>query len=438
MHRLLRMNISKLCCASSMPIKRKQALLIHRDSFSCTLLLALMASLSAFGVDMIALSLPATGISLGATAGDVVVAMSAYVMSFGMTLLVCGPISDCFGRKPIVLGGCVLLIFAGVGCALSNSLSLFLFFRTLQGIGASVAGIAAIAIVSDLFNGETGRAQMTNVVLATSVVPMVAPMVDIVVPAHGLRSLYVVPIAGGLILLAAMSCFRESATVHPSGKFDPATIVRNYRRVLRHPVCFGNILCNAAAAGAVFASVTGSSLFFSNVFGPNAYGTIVGASSLSIVTGAWLNRSFCGRGASSAQLLAVGLTLSIIMGISLLLMALVGDKSAVVVVLILAGAGSSFGLISPYVISEAMRPMPEIAGSTSAARAFAQMAGAALSSALVVELFDGHSLLSTAVVMLAFSLLAVAVHVGVVLPANAAPWSTQMQARFKSRNRDLP
>ncbi|MGL3210874.1 MFS transporter [Bradyrhizobium sp. BR 1433] len=421
-----------------MPIKRKPPVLIHRDSFSCTLLLALMASLSAFGVDMIALSLPATGIDLGATAGDVVVAMSAYVMSFGMTLLVCGPISDCFGRKPIVLGGCVLVVVAGVGCALSYSLSLFLFFRTLQGIGASVIGIAAVAIVRDLFNSETGRVQMTNVVLAISVVPMVAPMVDIVIPAHGLRTLYVVPIAGGLILLTAMSCFRESATVHQSVGFDPTTIVRNYRRVLRHPVCVGNILCNAAAAGAVFASVTGSSLFFSNVLGPNAYGTIVGASSLSIVTGAWLNRSFCGRGASSAQLLAVGLTLSTIMGVSLLLMALVGDKSAVVVLLILAGVGSSFGLISPYVISEAMRPMPEIAGTTSAARAFAQMAGAALSSALVVGLSDGHSLLSMAVVMLAFSLLAVAAYVGVVLPANASPWSAQMQARAKRRNRDLP
>ncbi|MFQ3455167.1 MFS transporter [Bradyrhizobium sp. UFLA01-814] len=421
-----------------MPIKRKPTVLIHRDSFSCTLLLALMASLSAFGVDMIALSLPATGINLGATAGDVVVAMSAYVMSFGMTLLVCGPISDCFGRKPIVLGGCVLVVVAGVGCALSNSLSLFLFFRTLQGIGASIIGIAAVAIVRDLFNSETGRVQMTNVVLAISVVPMVAPMVDIVIPAHGLRTLYVVPIAGGLILLTAMSCFRESAKVHQSVGFDPTTIVRNYRRVLRHPVCVGNILCNAAAAGAVFASVTGSSLFFSNVLGPNAYGTIVGASSLSIVTGAWLNRSFCGRGASSAQLLAVGLTLSTIMGVSLLLMALVGDKSAVVVLLILAGVGSSFGLISPYVISEAMRPMPEIAGTTSAARAFAQMAGAALSSALVVGLSDGHSLLSMAVVMLAFSLLAVAAYVGVVLPANASPWSAQMQARAKRRNRDLP
>ncbi|KWV58106.1 hypothetical protein AS156_35380 [Bradyrhizobium macuxiense] len=397
-----------------------------------------MASLSAFGVDMIALSLPATAINLGATAGDVVFALSAYVMSFGTTLLVCGPMSDCFGRKPIVQGGCVLVVIAGVGCALSNSPSLFLFFRALQGIGASIIGIAAVAIVRDLFNGETARAQMTNVVLAISVVPMVAPMVDVVLPAHGLRAIYVVPIAGGLVLLAAMSFFSESAKIDPSVGFGPTTIVRNYRRVLRHPVCVGNILCNAAAAGAVFACVTGSSLFFSNVFGPNAYGTIVGAVSLSIVTGAWLNRSFCGRGASSAQLLAVGLTLSTIMGISLLLMALVGDKSAVVVVLILVGVGSSFGLISPHAINEAMRPLPEIAGSTSATRAFVQIAGAALSSALVVALFDGHSLLSTAVVMLAFSLLAVAAYVGVVLPANASPWSSQMQARFKRRDRDLP
>ncbi|WP_146991660.1 MFS transporter [Bradyrhizobium macuxiense] len=413
-------------------------MLIHRNSFSCTLLLALMASLSTFGIDMIALSLPATGAYLGATEGDVILAMSAYVMSFGMTLLVCGPISDCLGRKPIVQFGCVLMVTAGMGCAFSNSLSQLMFFRTLQGIGASAAGIAAIAIVRDLFDGETARREMTNLVLAIYVVPMIAPIADIAFLAHGWRAIYVVPIVGGLLLLAAMACFSESARVDPNVRLGLATVVQNYRRVLRHPVCVGSILCDAAAAGAVFACVTGSSLFFSNIFGPNAYGAIVGASSMSIVTGAWLNRSLCGQGASSTQLLAAGLALSTSMAIALLFMALVGDKSAVVVVLILVGVGSSFGLIAPHVIHEALRPMPGIAGSISAARAFVQMACAALSSALVVALFDGHSLHSMAVVMLAFSLLAVGAYMGVVRPANASSWSGRMQARFRRKDRDLP
>jgi DHA1 family bicyclomycin/chloramphenicol resistance-like MFS transporter len=81
------------------------------------------------------------------------------------------------------------------------------------------------------------------------------------------------------------------------------------------------------------------------------------------------------------------------------------------------GVALSFGLISPNAMNGALRPMPEIAGSISAVMAFVQMIAAASSSALVAALFDGHSALSMAVVMLSFCLLAVASYVGVVGPA---------------------
>jgi len=84
---------------------------------------------------------------------------------------------------------------------------------------------------------------------------------------------------------------------------------------------------------------------------------------------------------------------------------------------VMIGVALSFGLISPNAMNGALRPMPDIAGSISAVMAFVQMIAAASSSALVAALFDGHSALSMAVVMLSFCLLAVASYVGVVGPA---------------------
>src|SRR5258708_931792 len=122
-------------------------------------------------------------------------------------------------------------------------------------------------------------------------------------------------------------------------------------------------------------------------------------------------------GVSPSQMIEIGLALSTVLATSLLVMAIAGGKSIAVVVSVMIGVALSFGLISPNALNGALRAMPDIAGSISAVMAFAQMIAAASSSALVAALFDGHSALSMAVVMLSFCLLAMASYVGVVGPA---------------------
>jgi DHA1 family bicyclomycin/chloramphenicol resistance-like MFS transporter len=261
------------------PIQWSLIVRIPPNSFAFTLLLGLLASLPTFGIDMILPTLAATGTDLGAPPSDVGLAMSVYLLSLGAALLVYGPVSDRFGRKPIVMFGCALMIIASIGCCFANSLPQLLVFRALQGAGASGPGMAAVTIVRDLFEGEVARTKMSSVVFAINVVPMVAPTVSAaLLGLSGWRAIYLVPIGAGSVLLLAMRGFTESARIKPDPRLRPPAVVRNYLRVLARPVCLGNILCNAAAAGAVFAYITGSSLFFINVLGlsPNQYGVIFG------------------------------------------------------------------------------------------------------------------------------------------------------------------
>jgi DHA1 family bicyclomycin/chloramphenicol resistance-like MFS transporter len=393
---------------------------IHADSFAFTLLLGLLSSLPTFGIDMILPSLSATGADLGAAPADVGLAMSVYLLSLGAALLVYGPISDRFGRKPIVVFGSALIVVASLGCIFARSLPQLLFFRALQGAGAAAPAIAAVAIVSDFFDGAAARAKMSNVVFAVNIVPMVAPTVGAaLLGLGGWRIIYLVPIAGGLVLLGAMPGFSESARIDPSSRLNPTAIARDYIRVLRQPVCVGNILCNAAAAGAVFAYITGSSLFFITALGlsPYQYGVIFGASSLSVMLGTLVNKRLAGCGVSPDQMIAIGLALSTVLAACLLVMAIAGGKSIVVVVMVMVGVALSFGLISPNAMNGALQPMPDIAGSTTGVMAFVQMIAAASSSALVAALFDGYSAFSMALVMLAFCLFAIASYVGIVGPA---------------------
>jgi MFS transporter, DHA1 family, multidrug resistance protein len=393
---------------------------IHADSFAFTLLLGLLSSLPTFGIDMILPTLPATATALRAPASEVGLAMSVYLFGLGAALVAYGPISDRIGRRPIIVFGAALLALASVGCMLARSLPVLLIFRTLQGVGASGPGMGALTIVRDLFDGEEARAKMSYVVLAINIVPMVAPTVGAaLLTLGGWQAVYWVPVAGGCILLAAMHGLAETAHIDPQVRLSPLRIARDYLSVLTHPICLGNAVCNAAAAGAVFAYITGSSLFLIDVvgLGPTQYGVVFGASSLSVMAGSLLNQRLSGRGVTPRQMIGIGLSLSTALATCLMVMALADGRSILVVVLVMTGVALSFGLISPNAISEALQPVPAIAGAAGAVVMFIQMLGAASSSWLVSWLFDGRSALSMAVTMLVFCLLAIASCLGVTVVA---------------------
>jgi DHA1 family bicyclomycin/chloramphenicol resistance-like MFS transporter len=396
---------------------------IRPSSSAFSVLLALLSAVPTFGIDMILPTLSATGAALGASPGEVGLAMSAYLLGVGAALLVYGPVSDRFGRKPVVLFGCVLLILASIGCIFAHSLGELLAYRTLQGVGAAAPGIGAVTIVRDLFEGAAARAKMSYVVFAVNIVPMIAPTVGAaLLQLGGWQTVYLVPIGGGSVLLLAMRFLTETARLDPAARLRPMTVIRDYLRVLTHPVCLGNMLCNAAAAGAVFAYISGSSLFFISLLGlsPGRYGLIFGMSSLAVMGGTVVNTRLSAGGASSGRLIELGLFLSTALAAALLVMALEGGTSSVLVVLVMVGVALSFGLISPNATSGALQPVPEIAGSASAVTLFVQMLAAAASSALVAGLFDGHSAISMAAVMGSFCLLAIAAHFGVARPAERA------------------
>jgi MFS transporter, DHA1 family, multidrug resistance protein len=393
---------------------------IAPNSLAFTGLLGLLSALPTFGIDMILPTLPATATALGAPASEVGLAMSVYLLGLGAALVVYGPLSDRIGRRPIILFGAALLVVASVGCMLATSLPVLLIFRTLQGVGASGPGVGALTIVRDLFKGEEARARMSYVVFAINVVPMVAPSVGAaLLSLGGWQAVYWVPVAGGCILLVAMRGLAETARIDPQGRLDPITVARDYLSVLSHPICLGNAVCNAAAAGAVFAYITGSALFLIGVVGltPGQYGLVFGASSLSVMAGSLLNQRLARWGVTSRRMIGIGLSLSTALAGCLMIMALADGRSVPVVVLVMTGVALSFGLISPNAINEALEPVPEISGAAGAVAMFMQMLGAASSSWLVSWLFDGHSALSMAVTMLAFCLLAIAASLGVTMVA---------------------
>jgi MFS transporter, DHA1 family, multidrug resistance protein len=396
---------------------------ISPQSFGFTLLLGFLSSLPTFGIDMVLPSLSATGAALGARTADLGLVISAYMLGLGAGFVVYGPISDRIGRKPVVVFGAALLIAASTGAIFAQNFPQLLLFRALQGAGASGPGIGAVMIVQDLFDGAAARAKMSFVVFAINIVPMIAPTVGaVLLTIAGWQTIYLLPLVGGCIIVIAMQGLGETARIDPNAKVKRIPAIRSYLSVITHPVCLGNALSVAGATGAVFAYVTGSSLFFLKILSvtPLHYGFIFGASSLAVMVGSLANMRLSTWGFAPNRLIVAGLILSTLLAASLLIMALIGGKSGALFVLVMVGVALSFGVIAPNTMNAAVEPMPDIVGAASAVMAFAQMVAAALSSALVTGLFDGRTAASIGIVMLGCCLIATASYFGIARPAERA------------------
>jgi DHA1 family bicyclomycin/chloramphenicol resistance-like MFS transporter len=418
---------------------------IQPKSFAFTLLLGFLAAVPYSGIDINLPALAATGASLDRSASDVGQTMSAFMVSLAAAPLLYGPVSDRFGRKPVLMFGLALFIVASLTCATAQSLPELLIFRFVQGIGAASTGMT-FAVIRDLFDETTARAKIANVMVAINVVTIIAPTAGAALLTLGnWRLIYAVQTAIGIALLwAVLLGFGESAKIDPGidpridpvNRLAPGSVIRCYRRVLTHRVSFSYILVGAACGATLFAYVTGSSLFFIDAVGLTAseYGLIFSACSAAVMSGALLDGRLGRRGVQPAQVVTIGLVLSAVAAWTLLAMALAEWTPLTLVTALLMTVALSFGMTIPNILNATMQPMPDIAGAVGAAAGSVQMIAGAASSSLVAALFDGQSALSMATVMATSSLLALTAYWLLARPAGRhGSFAGELETRSASR-----
>jgi MFS transporter, DHA1 family, multidrug resistance protein len=393
---------------------------IRPTSFGFTLLLGLLAAVPYSGIDINLPALAATGATLGVSPSEVGLTMSAFMLSLAVAPLIYGPISDRFGRKPVIAFGVTLFVVASLACAVAQSLPELLISRFLQGVGAASTAMT-LAIIRDLFGETSARAKIANVVIAINVVTVIAPAAGAaLLTIGGWRFIYAIQAGmGSLLLLAVLLGLAESAKIDPANRRTLGVVIRSYVRVLTHPLSFAYILVGAASGATVFAYVTGSSLFFIGVKGlrPGEYGLIFSACSAAVMSGALLDGCLARGRVSAAWVLTIGLTLSAAAAATLLAATLAGWAQPALVATLLMAIAFAFGMTMPSIMNATMQPLPDIAGVVGALAGSIQMTAGAASSGLVTVLFDGRSALSMAAVMTAGSLLALVAYYLLARPA---------------------
>jgi MFS transporter, DHA1 family, multidrug resistance protein len=404
------------------PLSRAARLDPHSAAF--TVLLGALVTLASFATDMGLPVLAETARSLGVEPGAAALTLSVFLAGFAIGPLVFGPLSDHFGRRPVLLTGCGMFAVFGALGAFSRSLHALLLWRTLMGIGAGGCQVLVLAVVRDLFVGAEARVKQSYVNLAGGVAPIIAPTLGIAIAAFGgWRAIYAALAIGATVLLTtAWFGLVESGTRGAPGELTVRGVVDSYVRVLRHPVAFGYVLVIALNFGALFSYVSGSSLVLIGLMGVSrrSYGLLFAATSLGLMAGAFTSARLSARGVSQARLIRWGLAAIVTSALLLLVLTLVGWLRAPGLVALVIAGFVGHGIVRPNAAQGALEPMSSIAGVASAVLSGTQMLTGALASAIVAALFDGRSAIAVTGMMAACACASALVYARVVRPAETA------------------
>jgi DHA1 family bicyclomycin/chloramphenicol resistance-like MFS transporter len=325
----------------------------------------------------------------------------------GLQILI-GPISDRYGRRPVLLWGVAIFLLATLGCLYAPTIEAFLGFRMLQAV-VVVGLVLGRAVVRDMYPADQAASQIGYVTMGMAVVTMIGPAIGGVLDqSFGWQANFWMLFALGLMVLAV--AWRDLGETAKPGSGSFAAQVRQYPELLTSRRFWGYCLASAFASGAFFAYLGGAPYVGSEVFGlsPSEVGFYFGAPAMGYFFGNWISGRYSVRAGINAMILwgtlisAGGLILS-------LLLFLVGFKTALVFFGFMTFVGLGNGMVLPNATSGMLSVRPHLAGTASGLGGAIMVGGGAALSALAgFMLTHGTGAYPLIWIMLAASLSAVA------------------------------
>lgn len=145
--------------------------------WALAVLLAVLGMLGPFSIDTYIPAFSNIAQTLGATPVEMQQTLSAYLFGFAFMNLLHGPLSDSFGRRPVILWGLAAFTLASAGCALSQNIGQLVFFRAMQGLSTGAGIVVSRAVIRDLFPPAKAQKMMSQVTIYFGVAPAIAPIV---------------------------------------------------------------------------------------------------------------------------------------------------------------------------------------------------------------------------------------------------------------------
>jgi MFS transporter, DHA1 family, multidrug resistance protein len=356
------------------------------------LVLSLLLGIQPVTTDLYLPALPALTEGFGAPISDAQLTLTALLLAFGVSQLVWGPLSDRFGRRPVLLLGLGIYTVASIGCALAASMPLLIVWRTLQGAAMGAAVMGARAIVRDLYTPESGARVMSKGLSGLGVIACAAaPLGGWLADALGWRyALAALAVFGAASLALVALRFEETAPRRNPLALRPRTLVVTWWAILRHPAFLTWSALSTASYAGLFTFLASSSFVFIKVLGLSRtqYGLVMFSMAFVYLAGTFLARRLLPRfGVRRSVAIAGVLTLGggTLMGV----LALSGLQNGWAIMLPYYLFMLAHGVHQPCAQSGAVGPFPQAAGAASALNGFLNMIAAFIVGGWIGTRLDG-------------------------------------------------
>ena len=338
--------------------------------------LATLLGIQPVTTDLYLPALPALTSSFSAPIAQAQLTLSALLLAFGVSQLVWGPLSDRFGRRPILLIGLAAYVVAAIGSTLAPSMLQLIVWRTLQGVAMGAVVMCARALVRDLYQPQDGARVMSKGLSGLGVLACIsAPVGGLLAQHHGWRAaLLAVAVFGALALTLVVLRFKETLISKNFDALQPATLVKTWRSILSNPTFLAFSALSVASYGGLFTFLASSSFVFITVLGlsKTQFGMVMFFTSISYVAGTFVCRRLLLR-FNVQQTVAIAALISLAGGTLMGGIALAGVVSVWAVLLPLGLFMLGHGIHQPCGQSGAIGPFPKSAGAASAMNGFFMM-----------------------------------------------------------------
>lgn len=356
-------------------------------------ILAAIVSLGPLSIDLYLPAMPSMVTVFGTSVDRVQLTLSSYLLGFALFHLVCGPLSDRYGRKPILLLGLGVYVVMSAFCALSDTVEELIIFRFFQAMGACCAPTLGRAVVRDVFPPDQAVRALAYVSSIMALAPVAAPSIGGVLLFYGDWSLmfWVLALIGALTMALVVFYVPESLAEKQS--LHPKQIAKNYLTLLRDAAYMGNVLTASCLYASIFAFLSGASFVLIDFLGvkPEYFGFYF----IFIVVGFIGGNLFTARIGyrwQSRQVFRFGITLSCVASSLMVIFCLLQWYSPLLIVVPVLFVAMSVGMVMPNATAEALKPFPHMAATASALMGFLQMGAASFSGWLVGLFLQGEPL----------------------------------------------
>jgi DHA1 family bicyclomycin/chloramphenicol resistance-like MFS transporter len=346
-------------------------------------------------VDMYLPAFPVIAKDLGASEDHVQFSLMTFFAGLMLGQLFYGPLSDRFGRKPLIYLGLVAFAIASLGCVFAADARQLSILRFVQGVGGSIGMVVSLAIVRDLYTGKQAARLLSLVVLVLGAAPVVAPLLgSMVISVSSWRIIFVILALFGMMLLGfAAAILPETRSTELRAVSKPADSLRQYARLLVNGRYVPFVLAVSIAQAGFFAYLSASAPAFITVFGlsPFVFSLVFATNALGMMAAARVTPRLLDR-FHAATIVRIALLVYLTAALILLAMTLSGQLSAVSLAVVLFVVVATLGCIMPVSSALAMEHVGAVAGTAAALLGAFQFGVGALASGVTAALSNGSVL----------------------------------------------